>query len=298
MSKATKGEKSNKSTGPNCLICCEIWRKGENAIKCKTCKNLLHGPGKNKRCSLLTTEEYVHYTESNNTKNNWTCPKCMLMESPFNIIDNNDLSFVNTELSSEPVNLRVCPDVNMKVFLTECNEISLDEHGQDSEDEDEFRNNINSRYYDIHEFNTKTKHDLNSSLRLGHTNIASISKHIDDLHIALSMLKVNFHIIGITEHKIQNKMDPIVNLDLEGFRPFIYVTKTSHGGTGFFISDQINYKLREDLKIESEGNVESTFIELIIPNKKNMIIGCIYRHPNSQISVNEFTTNYMNPILC
>ena len=47
----------------------------------KTCKNLLHGPGENKRCSLLTTEEYVHYTESNNTKNNWTCPKCMLMES-------------------------------------------------------------------------------------------------------------------------------------------------------------------------------------------------------------------------
>ena len=75
------------------------------------------------------------------------------------------------------------------------------------------------------------------------------------------------------------------------------MTKTSHGGTGFFISDQINYKLREDLKIESEGNVESTFIELIIPNKKNMIIGCIYRHPNSQIYVNEFTTNYMNPML-
>ena len=75
------------------------------------------------------------------------------------------------------------------------------------------------------------------------------------------------------------------------------MTKTSHGGTGFFISDQINYKLREDLKIESDGNVESTFIKLIIPNKKNMIIGCIYRHPNSQISVNEFTTNYMNPLL-
>ena len=75
------------------------------------------------------------------------------------------------------------------------------------------------------------------------------------------------------------------------------MTKTSHGGTGVFISDQINYKLREDLKIESDGNVESTFIKLIIPNKKNIIIGCIYRHPNSQISVNEFTTNYMNPLL-
>ena len=71
------------------------------------------------------------------------------------------------------------------------------------------------------------KHDLHSSLRIGHTNIASISKHIDDLHIALFMLKVNFH-IGIIENKIQNKMEPIVNLDLEGFRPFIYdVTKTS-----------------------------------------------------------------------
>ena len=206
---ATKRKESNKSTGSNCLICCEIWRKGVNAIKCKTCEHLAHGPGKNKRCSLLSTEEYVYYTDPNNINSNWLCPKRMLMQSSFNIIDNNDLSFVNSEITSESVNIRVCPDGNMLSFLNECNQILLEELAPDSKEEYDSHNNISSRYYDNYEFHTKTEHDLNSSLRVCHTNIASISKHIDDLRIALSMLKTNFHIIGIIEHKSQNHMDPI-----------------------------------------------------------------------------------------
>ena len=40
---------------------------------------------------------------------------------------------------------------------------------------------------------------------------------------------------------------------------------------------------------------ESTFIEIQFPRKRNLIVGCIYRHPNSDISIREFTD--FNPIL-
>ena len=39
------------------------------------------------------------------------------------------------------------------------------------------------------------------------------------------------------------------------------------------------------------------FIEIIFPNKQNLIVGCIYRHPSSQISVEDFTNLHLEPIL-
>ena len=47
----------------------------------------------------------------------------------------------------------------------------------------------------------------------------------------------------------------------------------------------------------SPGDFESTFIEVIFPNKKNMIIGCIYRHPSSNISIHDFSKNIFEPVL-
>ena len=42
---------------------------------------------------------------------------------------------------------------------------------------------------------------------------------------------------------------------------------------------------------------ESTFIEIIIPNKKNIVAGCVYRHPSTLISIEEFSKNYLETIL-
>ena len=41
--------------------------------------------------------------------------------------------------------------------------------------------------------------------------------------------------------------------------------------------------------------MESTFIEIINPKKSNIIIGCIYRHPN--LDLNDFNNDYLNPLL-
>ena len=157
--------------------------------------------------------------------------------------------------------------------------------------------NINSRYYNFHQFNNIIC-DLNSTLGMCHTNIASLSKHFMELRETIALLNYNFQIIGITEHKIRRGFDPLINTDIEGYRPFLYdPTETTHGGTGFYISKELNYKRRDDLKFNSKGDFESTFIEIIQTDRKNFIVGCIYRHPSSSISILDFTSEYIEPLL-
>ena len=138
-----------------------------------------------------------------------------------------------------------------------------------------------------------------STLGILHTNLASINKYHDDLSTVLSLLKPEIHVIGISEHKIHsNDTNNTRNINLEGYHPFVFdPTETTHGGTGFYIKDSLVFKKRDDLKFNSSCTHESTFIEIILPNKKNIILGCIYRHPNSKIPVNCFIDNYIESLL-
>ena len=56
----------------------------------------------------------------------------------------------------------------------------------------------------------------------------------------------------------------------------------------------MNFKLCKDLNINDENRMESTFVEIITPNKKNIVIGVIYRLPNSKFNSFE---NEINQIL-
>ena len=113
------------------------------------------------------------------------------------------------------------------------------------------------------------------------------------------MLKTKFDIIGITEHKIKKENEnPITNIDIPGYQSFVFdCSETLHGGTGLYIKNSIVFNKRDDLKIFSRGDFESTFIEVIFPKRKNMIIGCIYRHPTSNISVQKFNKDILEPLL-
>ena len=57
------------------------------------------------------------------------------------------------------------------------------------------------------------------------------------------------------------------------------LTKSADGGALLYIKDIINYKLRPDLNVEKEKELESTFTEILQKTSKNIIIACIYRHP-------------------
>ena len=287
---------NKRPSGQNCFICQNIWKKKQIIIKCSNCKKVIHGPSGKKSCSLLTIEEYNNLNVSDRLTE-WICPYCTANELPFHSLDDGQFKVQFQPFITNPI---IFPNSDVQLFINKCNSIDYtDDRSSEamSNDElDDIYNKINSKYYGIHEIN-KIKINSAASLNLGHVNIASLSKHFEDLHLTLSSLKIKFDIIGISEHKI-NSNGPIINIDIEGYKPFIYdISETSHGGTGFYIKNTINYKMRDDLKLFSPGDFESTFIEVIMPNRKNMVIGCIYRHPSSKISIGDFTSVWIDPLL-
>ena len=186
-------------------------------------------------------------------------------------------------------------DANQSKFTVKCDKINI---AINNHDDPNLPPLIDSNYYDIKEFNA-CKIDKLSSFGFIHINIASLNKHIDDLKLILSMLTHEIDVIGISEHKIQKDNDkPAVNIKIPGYQEFLFQPiETTHGGTGFYLKDQIDYIQRTDLDFNSVGDFESLFVEIKFPKKKNLVIGCIYRHPTSKIPIQEFNQCFVEPLL-
>ena len=49
------------------------------------------------------------------------------------------------------------------------------------------------------------------------------------------------------------------------------------------------------MNISQVKQLESTFIEVVNENRRNAIVGCIYKHPNMPIT--EFISDFLEPLL-
>ena len=56
----------------------------------------------------------------------------------------------------------------------------------------------------------------------------------------------------------------------------------------------LSYNSRPDLNIYKTDQLESTFVEIINPEKSNLLIGCIHKHPN--IDVLDFKNNHRSQL--
>ncbi|CAH3188463.1 unnamed protein product, partial [Porites lobata] len=67
--------------------------------------------------------------------------------------------------------------------------------------------------------------------------------------------------------------DSAHSVDINGFK-FLhkYRQNRTGGGVGLYISNVLEFKLREDLSLHNVDTVESLFIELIRPREKNIIV--------------------------
>ena len=54
-------------------------------------------------------------------------------------------------------------------------------------------------------------------------------------------------------------------------------------------------KTRLDLSIYNPKKLKSIFVEVVLPKKSNLIVGCIYKHPCMDICT--FNDHYLNPLL-
>ena len=61
-------------------------------------------------------------------------------------------------------------------------------------------------------------------------------------------------------------------------------------GTLIYIDQNVKYKIREELNLCKSKEIESTFLEIIENNRKNVIVGCIYKHP---VTIQEFTNDFI-----
>ena len=91
-----------------------------------------------------------------------------------------------------------------------------------------------------------------------HINIASLSKHINELRSLLKVLKLHFDIIGVTETRLY----PLVNIDIEGYDFKHTPTKTKCGRAGIYVKSCYNYEIKKDISNSLTNFTVSIFIEI------------------------------------
>ena len=123
-----------------------------------------------------------------------------------------------------------------------------------------------------------------------HINSRSLSKNFDEINNTLLCIKKQFTVIAVTETWLKP-----VNEDLYQLPGYSFVSLSRPikpgGGVGIFVNDQYHYKPLSDLSI-SNDIIECIFIEIVLVNRANILIGCIYRPPSSDI--NEFNYHISN----
>ena len=286
-----------------CPVCSKNCHSYQTLLECTSCRNWVHH-GNRLQCAGLTDVEFEEH-KADELKP-FECDHCFsertakdrndfFIRLPFPI-ECEDNIFGKPDPKPKPDVTSMTPN-QLKKFIDQCSSIENQLRNHEDENDEIFSSLVNSQYYNIKKFNS-IKYDKASSLSLMHVNIASLNAHIDDLKTVLSRLKTSFDIIGISDHKISNDNPPSNNIDLPGYNEFKFEpTATSHGGTGFYIKNDIDYIIRNDLRLNSPSNFEAMFVEIILTGRKNLLIGCIYRHGASNLPILNFSEDHLLPIL-
>ena len=71
--------------------------------------------------------------------------------------------------------------------------------------------------------------------------------------------------------------------------------ESNAGGTLLYIANHLSCKPHTDLSLNKVNHLESTFIEIINSGKTNIIVACLYKYSNMDVSY--FNKNYLNTLL-
>ena len=145
--------------------------------------------------------------------------------------------------------------------------------------------------------------DNKGSLNILHHNVRSILKEgrKDEIDILLNTINNPFHILAYTETWL--KTDNVGSIHFNDYehvyniRPIdnVFNMKESGGGVSFFIKNNINFKVRDDLSLMLPF-IETLFIE-VPHNGKTFLIGIVYRVPNTNVEIfNETLNKLIEPI--
>ena len=93
---------------------------------------------------------------------------------------------------------------------------------------------------------------------------------------------IEFYFISITKSGLIKDISPNTNINLNDVIEHT-PTESSARGALLYINKKYSYQPRNDLNTYKSDHPESIFIEIILPKRSNIIIGCIYRHQSMDI---------------
>lgn len=175
-----------------------------------------------------------------------------------------DLSFNPFDFNDNDIAIDSSVDPDLNFFGMQSNQLS------------------SCNYFVEDQFNHKIAKSHNKdNFSLFHINIRSLNRNFEDLQNYLGLLNINFTTIALTETWLKDSQDSSY-FAISGYN-FEHKNRTNKlgGGVGLFIKSGVSYRIREDLP--SMINAESLFIEISTRYGKNIVIGVIYRPPDSNI---------------
>ena len=199
---------------------------------------------------------------------------------PFNSLNNDDLFYLlrpdlgNIDINNDPVGQY--DDSVGHTFNALSEELNLDFHFDDPATE------TLTSYITNKQFHNVVKDYSKDIFSLLHLNIRSLNKHFDDLQLLLDIpSQTPLSVIGLTETWLTQDVDSSHALnDYE----FVYKNRQDRlgGGVAMYVLKWYNYVVHENISLINDL-IESLFIEIIIPGHKNILVGVIYRPPNSSL---------------
>ena len=156
-------------------------------------------------------------------------------------------------------------------------------------------------YYEPHAVNEAFS-QTNDDFSVFCLNCQGLRAHWDSFYNLIQEMgggNQTFDIIGVTELFGMTNGE----CSLPGYHPLEFTVRNdsanSKGGIGIYIKESHKYKVRDDLSIFIPHVIESKCIEIIL-NKKNIIIGTIYRPntlPKADVDIFSHTMNDLQDVL-
>lgn len=207
---------------------------------------------------------------------------------PFNEINDEELNCIFSDTVQN--NFHNDVDINTAVVCDSDENVTLYDLDPD---ENFFELNNDVKYWLPDEFN-KNPDFINDKLNFSmlHFNSRSLNKNYDAINQFIDQLDLRFSIYGFSETWIYEKTPLLFNMD--GYT-FYHSDREGRkgGGVALLVNDSFDVKVRKDIQLP-DNICESLFIEILLTNARNIIVGIIYRDPNKPIC--EFT-NHINECL-
>ena len=284
-----------------CNICQQRVLQHSYKLQCSLCQALVHV-----NCLPFISKVDPLYINAN--CNDWYCTRCTACIFPFNHYHDDDefISAVSENWLEQKT--PIYNDINNDINLFSPFELNENTHSQLNEIDPDLQYYVSQHNEYAHPCDYYLEDDFNKNIsKLGisdthlsmiHLNIRSIAKNLSTFENYLNSLEFSFPIIALSETFLKEH-----NATLHGMAGYRsehnYRTDRAGGGVSLYIKDSVEYIVREELTYRI-ANIETLFIEIPkyqMNNKQAVIIGVLYRPPDTNISVfNDYLTEILSKI--